>query len=217
MLQDMRFAWRSLRKRPGFTVVVVFTLALGIGANTAIFSIVNAVLLSPLPYGQPETLVALYSKNDKKGLSQQPAAYANFKDWREQNKNFEQIAAVRNEPLILTGRGEPERVSGVRVTTNILTLLGVRPIAGRDFLPEEEQPEKATVALISYGLWNRRFGAAPDTLGQTITLNGRAYTIIGVAPAWLKYPGLTIPPTGAEIWIPLAPSVAESNRRFAYM
>src|SRR6185436_16531455 len=123
MFQDLRFALRSLRKRPGFSLVVVITLALGIGANTAIFTVVNAVLLAPLPYGQPDRLVALTAKNDKLNLTQQPVAYANFKDWREQNQAFEQLAAVRGESFSLTDRDEPERVSGVRVTPNILTLL----------------------------------------------------------------------------------------------
>jgi predicted permease len=215
--QDLRFGARMLLKNPGITLIVVVTLALGIGANSAIFSVVNAVLLSPLPYGQPDRLVALYSENAKRGLTQQPVAYANFKDWREQNQTFEQIAALRSETQVLTGSGEPERISGVRVTPNILPLLGVQPVVGRDFLPEEEQPEKAAVALIGYGLWQRRFGGAPNVIGQAITFNGRPYTIIGVLPAWLKYPGLTIPATGAEIWLPLVPSLNESNRRVALM
>ncbi len=215
MLQDLRIAWRSLRKRPGFTVVVVFTLALGIGANTAIFSVVNAVLLAPLPYGQPERLVALFAKNEKKNLTQRPVAYANFKDWRAQSQNFEQLAAVRGESFSLTDRDEPERVNGVRVTTNILSLLGVQPSAGRDFSPDEDQPAKAAVALISYGLWQRRYAANPSLFGQTVTLEGRPYTIIGVLPAWLKFPGLPVPPGGAEVWIPFVPLPSELNRSFA--
>ncbi len=215
MLQDLRFALRGLRKRPGFSLVVIITLALGVGANTAIFSVVNAVLLSPLPYGQPDRLVVLWAKNDKKNLTQQPVAYHNFKDWRAQNQAFEQLAAIRGESFSLTDRSEPERVSGVRVTTNILTLLGVRPVAGRDFLPEEEQPGKAAVALIGYGLWQRRYAADPKLLGQTVTLEGRPFTIIGVLPAWLKFPGLNVPAAGAEVWIPFVPLPSESNRSFA--
>ncbi len=215
MLQDIRFAWRSLRKRPGFTLIVLFTLALGIGANTAIFTVVNAVLLAPLPYGQPERLIVLWSKNEKKNLTQQPTAFANFKDWREQNQNFEQLAAIRGESFGLTDRGELERVNGVRVTTNILSLLGVQPIAGRDFRPEEEKPEKASVALIGYGLWQRRYAANPGVIGGTVTLEGRAYTIIGVLPAWLKFPGMNVPPAGAEVWIPFVPLPSELNRSFA--
>jgi predicted permease len=215
MWQDLRFAWRSLRKRPGFTLVVVFTLALGIGANTAIFSVVSAVLLAPLPYGQPERLIALFAKNERRNLRQNPVSYANFQDWRAQSQSFEQMAAVRGESFSLTDRGEPERVNGARVTTNILPLLGVRPIAGRDFLPDEEQPEKAAVALISYGLWQRRYAADPNLFGQTVTLEGRPYTIIGVLPAWLKFPGLPFPPAGAEVWIPFVPLPNELNRSFA--
>jgi putative ABC transport system permease protein len=215
MLQDVRLALRSLRKRPGFSLVVIITLALGIGANTAIFSVVNAVLLAPLPYGQPDRLVALWAKNDKRNLTQRPISYPNFKDWRAQNQVFEQLAAVRGESFSLADRGEPERVSGVRVSTNILSLLGVKPVAGRDFLPEEEQPAKASVALIGYGLWQRRYAADPRLLGQTVTLEGRAFTIVGVLPAWLKYPGLNVPPDGAEVWIPYVPLPSEQNRSFA--
>jgi putative ABC transport system permease protein len=215
MLQDLRFAWRSLRKRPGLGLVIIFTLALGSGANTALFSVVNAVLLAPLPYGQPERLVALFAKNDKLGLSQRPVSYANYKDWQAQSQSFEQLAAMRGESFSLVDRGEPERVTGVRVTTNILSVLGVRPAAGRDFLPAEDQPEQAGVALISYGLWQRRYGADPALFGQTVTLENRPYTIIGVLPAWLKFPGLTVPPGGAEVWIPFVPLPNELNRSFA--
>ncbi|HWQ32321.1 MAG TPA: ABC transporter permease [Blastocatellia bacterium] len=215
MWSDVRFAWRSLRHRPGFVIVVVFTLALGIGANSAIFSVVNTVLLSPLPYSEPERLVALFARDDKRNLNQRPVSYANFQDWRAQGSSFAQMAAVRGDSFSLLDRGEPERVNGVRVTTNILTLLGVRPIAGRDFLPEEGQPEKASVALISYGLWQRRYGADPHLIGQSVTLEGRPYTVIGVLPAWLKFPGLPVPTGGADVWFPFVPLPGEQNRSFA--
>lgn len=215
MLSEIRFAWRSLRKRPGFAAVVVFTLALGIGANSAIFSVVNAVLLTPLPYGSPERLVALFAKNDQRNLTQRPVSYANFQDWRAQSQSFAEMAAIRGDSFSLTDDGEPERVSGIRVTTNILPLLGVSPVAGRDFLPEESQPENAGVALIGYGLWQRRYGADPNLFGQTVTLEGRPYTIIGVLPAWLKFPGVQVPPGGAEVWIPFVPLSSELNRSFA--
>ena len=217
MFQDLRFALRSLRKRPGFSLVVMLTLALGSGANTAIFSVVNAVLLSPLPYGAPERLVALFAKSEQRNLSQRPLSYPNFQDWRAQNQSFEHLAAVRGESFSLTDKGEPERVNGVRVSTNILSLLGVKPALGRDFLPEEAEPGKATVALIGYGLWQRRYAGDPHILGQAVTLEGRTCTIIGVLPAWLKYPGLNVPPAGAEVWIPLLPLPSEMNRSFANM
>ncbi len=215
MFQDLSFAFRSLRKRPAFSLVVIATLALGIGGNTAIFSIVNAVLLSPLPYGHPDRLTVLTTKNSQKNLTQQPVAYANFKDWAAQNRTFDQLAIVRAESFSLIDRGEPDRVAGIRVSTNILSLLGVKPILGRDFLPEEDQPGKATVALISYGLWQHRYAADPGLPGQTVTLEARPFTIIGVLPAWLRYPGLNTPPGGADVWIPFVPLASETNRSFS--
>jgi putative ABC transport system permease protein len=221
MLTDLRYAARSLRKRPGFTAVAVVTLALGVGANTAIFSVVNSVLLRPLPYAEPERLVTLWAKNDKKGLTGQPAAWPNFVDWRAQSQAFEQLAAVRPESFGLSdwggasGGGEPERVNGVRVTTNILAALGVQPALGRDFLPEEASPDKASVALVGHGLWQRRYGGDPGLIGRTLALDGKPYTIVGILPAWLKYPGLAIPQTGAEVWIPYVPLPNEMRRSFA--
>ncbi|MBI1762104.1 MAG: ABC transporter permease [Acidobacteria bacterium] len=216
--KDVRFAVRSLLKRPGFTLLVLLTLALGIGANTAIFSVVNAVLLAPLPYRQPEQLVVLAAKNDKKGVTQQPVSYPNVKDWKEQNQVFAQLAGVRGESFSLTDRAEPERVAGLRVSVNILSLLGVQPVLGRDFSPEEEQPGRERVALIAYNLWQQRYAGNPQLVGQTLSLDGKAYTVIGILPRGLKQPGLTlpsVPPSGADVWIPLIPATSEQNRNFA--
>jgi putative ABC transport system permease protein len=215
VLNDLRFAVRSLLKRPGFTLVVIITLALGIGANTAIFSVVNAVLLSPLPYKEPERLVAVWAKSTNRNLTNQPVSYLNYTDWKEQTQAFEQLAAIRAESLNLTGQGEPERINGVRITVNILSTLGVTPELGRDFLPEEGQPEKASAALVSYGLWQRRFGGDPKLIGQTLTLDAKPYTVIGILPPWLKYPGLMMPQTGADIWIPYLVSPSQNQRGFA--
>lgn len=215
LIHDLRFGARMLRRNPGFTLIAVVTLALGIGANSAIYSVVDAVLLRPLPYQDPDRLVALWAKSDQRGLTQRPLSYPNFVDWREQNQVFEHLVAIRAQSLSLTGGAEPESVSGVRVTTDILSLLGVKPLRGRDFLPEEERPEKAQVALIGYGLWQRRYGGDPDIIGQTMTLDAKPYTIIGVLPDWLKHPGLLIPATGAEVWIPFVPFANEQNRSVA--
>jgi len=215
VLNDLRFAVRSLLKRPGFALVVIITLALGIGANTAIFSVVNAVLLSPLPYKEPERLVAVWAKSTNRNLTNQPVSYLNYTDWKEQTQAFEQLAAIRAESLNLTGQGEPERINGVRITVNILSTLGVTPELGRDFLPEEGQPEKASAALVSYGLWQRRFGGDPKLIGQTLTLDAKPYTVIGILPPWLKYPGLIMPQTGADIWIPYLVSPSQNQRGFA--
>jgi putative ABC transport system permease protein len=217
-LQDLRYAVRSLRKRPGFTMVVISTLALGIGADTAIFSVVHAVLLSPLPYHEPDRLVVLWQKNDKLGLTQRPVSYPNVIDWQAQNQVFEHLAAIRGESFSPTDGDEPERVNVLRVSANILSLLGVKPALGRDFLPTEEQPGKASVALVGYGLWQRRYAGDAQIIGQTLTLDGKLYQVIGVLPPWLKQPGITLPslqPAGADVWIPIVPAASEQNRNFA--
>src|SRR5215467_9884417 len=157
LFKDISYAFRNLHKRPVFSLIVIFTLALGIGANTAVFSVVHAVLLAPLPYGDPDKLVVVWAKNEKQHLTQQPVSYPNIVDLKQANDVFEQLSAVRGESFSLTDRDEPERVTGVRVSTNILTLLGVTPALGRNFLPEEEQSEKAAVALLGYELWQRRY------------------------------------------------------------
>ncbi|MFN0121922.1 MAG: ABC transporter permease [Blastocatellia bacterium] len=216
--KDLLFAVRGLRKRPGLTLLVLLTLALGSGANTAIFSVVNAVLLAPLPYRQPEQLVALSAKNDRKGVTQQPVSYPNLRDWQEQNQVFAQLAGMRGESLSLTDGDEPGRVAGLRVSVNILSLLGVQPALGRDFLPEEEQPGREKVALVGYNLWQQRYAGSPQLVGQTLALDGNAYTVIGILPRGLKQPGLTLPglpPSGADVWIPLIPAPGEQNRTLA--
>lgn len=215
LLQDLRLALRGVLKRPGFSLVVTLTLALGIGANTAIFSVVNAVLLSALPYHEPERLVALSSKVEAKNLTGQPVSHPNARDWREQNQVFAELAAVRGELMSLSDAAEAERVNVVRASADILPLLGAKPILGRDFRPDEEQPGQGTVAIVSHGLWQRRFGGAPQIIGQTIKLDGTAFTVIGVLPAWLKQPGVmlpSLPPAGADVWIPLIPATYEQDR-----
>jgi putative ABC transport system permease protein len=218
LFQNVRYALRNLRKRPVFSLIVVFTLALGIGANTAIFSVVDAVLLAPLPYGDPDKLVVLWAKNEKQNLTQQPVSYPNILDLKEANHVFERLSVVRGELFSLTDRDEPERVTGVRVSTNILTLLGVTPALGRNFLPEEEQPAKASVALLSHGLWQRRYAGDPRVLGQAIIIDGKSYTVIGILPAWLKHPGMTLVNlSNPDVWIPVVPAASEQNRNFANM
>jgi putative ABC transport system permease protein len=216
--QNVRYALRNLRKRPVFSLIVVFTLALGIGANTAIFSVVDAVLFAPLPYSGPDKLVVLWAKNEKQNLTQQPVSYPNIVDLREASHVFERLSVVRGELFSLTDRDEPERVTGVRVSTNILTLLGVTPALGRNFLPEEEQPPKASVALLSHGLWQRRYAGDPRLLGQAIIIDGKSYTVIGILPAWLKQPGTTLGNlSDPDVWIPVVPAASEQNRNFANM
>lgn len=215
ILSDVRIALRGIAKRPGFNLVIILTLALGIGANTAIFSVVHAVLLSALPYPQADQLVSLSSKVELKNLTQQPVSYLNARDWIRQNQGFAQMAALRSENQNLTDGTEPLRVNTVRASANILTLLGVQPALGRDFRRDEEQPGHETVALLSHDLWQRRYSGDPGILGQKIPLNGKTYTVVGVLPAWLKQPGVTLPslpPTGADVWIPLVPNNFEQDR-----
>src|SRR6516165_4729074 len=152
LFQNARYAVRNLGRRPLFSLVVIVTLALGIGANTAIFSVIDAVLLAPLPYGDPGKLVVLSGRNDKQNLAEQPVSYPNIIDLKQANDVFEHLSVVRGESFSLTDRDEPERVTGVRVSTDILTLLQVSPASGRSFLPEEEQPARAAVVLISHSL-----------------------------------------------------------------
>ena len=181
IIQDVLVGLRMLRKSPGYTAVAVLTLALGIGGNTAIFSIVNEVLLNPLPFPQPDRLVALHES--KPNFTRGSISYPNFLDWQRDNRAFSAMAAVRRYQFSLTGRGDAERVGAEFVTADFFPLLGVHPIFGRTFTPAEEQAGAGPVALISEGLWRRKFDAAPDVLGRTVTLDGRDYTIIGVMPA----------------------------------
>ncbi len=183
--QDLRYGARILAKNPGFTTVAVLTLALGIGANTAIFSVVNGVLLNPLPYWQPDQLVALYSGTTEgdRGIS----SYPNFLDWARNNRSFSALAAYRPDSFNLAGMGEPERVPAEMVSASFFPLLGVQPILGRTFLPNEDQLGSAPAVLISDGFWKRNFGSSPGALGKVLTLNGVTYTIVGVIPPNFRY------------------------------
>jgi predicted permease len=187
LFQDVRFALRMLARKPGFTAVAVITLALGIGVNTVLFSVVNGVLLNPLRYGEPDRLVALYSRNGS--FTKSSISYPNFLDWTRDNHSFTAIAGYRGDDYSLTGLGEPERVPVEMVSAPFFSVLGVQPVIGHDFTPEEDQLGAGPVALISGGLWKRKFGASPDVLGKSMTLNGKAYTILGVIPADFHYQG----------------------------
>jgi len=182
--QDLRFGFRTLLKSPGFTLVAVLTLALGIGANTAMFSVLNGVLLRALPFRDAGRLVILNETNARGNIS---VNYVDFLDWRQQSHSFSGLAAVHNRGFNLAGTDRPERIAGLAVSSNLLSLLGVRPILGRDLLPGEEKPGTAPVALLSYKLWQSHFGGAPGALGRVITLDGVAFTIVGVLPASFSF------------------------------
>ncbi len=180
LMQDLRFSFRMLTKSPAFTVVAVLTLALAIGANTALFSVVNGVLLNPLPYPQPDQLVTLHES--KPNFNTGSISYPNFLDWQKQNRTLSAIAVSRSYSLSLTGLGPAEQAQAQYVTSDFFAILGVKPAAGRAFVSADDQRGAAPVALISAGFWKRKFGAAPDAIGKTLTLDGKQFTIIGVIP-----------------------------------
>jgi putative ABC transport system permease protein len=201
--QDLRYAFRSLFKKPGFTAVTTLILALGIGANTAVFSVVNAVLLRPLPYEDPDRLVMGWEANSEQRVDQYLVSAPNFLDWKYQSKAFEQIAAFR--PSLnynLTGADNPVRVSVTRTSASLFPLLGVQTSRGRAFLPEEDQPGRDQVALLSYGLWQSHFGADPEIIGKKLTLHDTTRTIIGVMPPDFQFPFQLA--ERSDVWIPLA-------------
>ena len=179
LIKDIRYAIRALVRRPGFTVVAVLTLALGIGASTAIFSIVNGVLLRPLPYPEPDRLVTLRESNPTRQPDSQVSP-GNFLDWQRQATVFGQLASYRTVSYNLTGDGNPERLLAGRVSPGLFTMLGAQPIHGRDFLSEENQVGREKVVLIGQGLWQRRFVSDSNIVGKTLQLNGESYSVIGV-------------------------------------
>jgi len=193
--QDLRYGLRVLLKNPGFTAIAILTLALGIGANTALFSVVNGVLLNPLPFAKPDELVAVYAKSPTFGESS--IAYPNFLDWQKGNQSFALLSAFRSDDYNMTGAGEPERVHIHMISAEFFTALGMQPLVGRTFRPEEDVVGAGPVALLSDGLWHRKFGSAQDVLGKNITLNGKAYTIVGVAPGHIT--GLS----NTDIFVPI--------------
>ena len=199
LFQDLRYGLRKLLKSPGFTAVAVATLALGIGANTALFSVINGVLLSPLPFPQPDQLVALHE--NKPNFEGGSVSYPNFRDWRRDNRTFSSLALARGYAFSLTGIGDAEQVSGEFVSSDFFSVLGVKPVIGRAFTEDEERVGAGPVALISAGLWQRKFGFASDILGKNITLDARGYTIVGVIPAdfHLDIPGFR----DSEVYAPI--------------
>src|SRR5947207_98767 len=208
---DLRHAVRILAKSPGFAVVAVLTLALGIGANTAIFSFVNAILLRPLPYPDSERLVMVFENHPVSGWFQSSVGAPVLGAWRRQTTHFEGLGARGWGGFILTGRGQPENISGSRLSANCFSLLRLKPILGRDFLPEEETHGKHHVVLLSHQLWQRRFGGDPSIVGQSITLNAEPHTVIGVMP-----PRLFFPDPDTQLWIPLAFSPDQLRQRHAH-
>src|SRR5690349_8129221 len=179
---DLRYALRMLAKNPGFTAVAVGALALGIGANTAIFTVANTLLLRPLPYAHPDRLVLIAAAQINQRSRPGVFSFPRFTMMREHARSFSGIAAFTNEIFNLTGLGDPEQIPSARVSWNFLDVLGVRPALGRSFLPDEDQPGGKPVVMISSRLWRNRFGGAGDVVGKTVSLDSRDYTVIGVLP-----------------------------------
>jgi len=205
--RDIRYGLRMLAKSPGFTAAAVLTLALGIGANIAIFSIVNAVLVRPLPYRDAGRLVMLWSTEPKKGWRGQ-ASPLDFVTWRQESRSFESLAAIRPSSVNLTGRGEPVELSGGRISAGFFETLGIAPQLGRTFAPAEYRPGGERVALIAHGLWQERFGSDPGIIGRSIRLNDEIFTVVGVMPDALQFPI-----DGLKVWLPLELNEAQPDDR----
>src|SRR4051812_45656667 len=210
LTQDIRYALRMLAKNPAFTIVAVIALALGIGANSAIFSVVNAVLLRPLPFKHPEQLVMVWENAAHLGFPRNTPSPANFLDWQKQAQSFTGMAAMAERSFNLTGAGEPERLEGRRVSANLFDLLGVPPLLGRAFVPADDNPG-SHVALLSYSLWERRFGSDQSVIGRAVTLNGESYTVVGVMPPLVQLPGSKN--HHDQLWVPMAFQPNEATQR----
>jgi predicted permease len=188
LAQETRYAIRKLLRNPGFTAVAVAALALGIGANTAIFSVVNAVLLRPLPFEDPDRLVVIWERNPGQNKERELVAALNFRDWEENSGSFARMAAWAWWGYSMTGTDEAETVAAIRTSPNLFSLLGVEPALGRSFVEEENIPGGPNATVISHSLWQRRFGGADDVVGRTVNLNLEPYTIVGVMPAGFQFP-----------------------------
>jgi len=199
IFQDLRQAARGLAKARGFTLLAVATLAVAIGANTAMFSVFYAVLLKPLPYAHPDALFLLWEDSAVTGSPKDTPAVANYLDWRAESRSFGDMAALATDSFNLTGSGEPEQLSGATVTANLLSVLGSRPELGRGFQPGEDEAGAERVVLLSHGLWQRRFGADPGVVGRSVTLDGKPHAVVGVMPSAFGFPT-----TETELWTPFA-------------
>ena len=213
IIKDIRYAIRGLLQRPGFTAIALITLALGIGANTAIFSVVNAVLLRPLPFSDPEQLVIVWEDAAFAGFPRNTPAPANYADWKTQNQSFVDMAATAEKSFNITGDGEPERVTAHAVTANFFPLFGVPPLLGRGFTPDEDRPGGNKVAVLSYSLWQTRYGGDRQIINHDILLNGEKFSVVGVMPSGFQFLDKEV-----RLWVPLALSAEElANRGGHYL
>lgn len=207
LIADARFSLRLFARKPGATLLIVLLLALGTGANTAIFSVVNAVLIKPLPYREAVRLLTVWNYNRQRGFDTEQVSPPDYADWRARNHVFTDMAASTDEMYTLTGRGTPLPLIAYSFSANFFHVLSVRPLLGRTFIPAEEHAGQDRVAILSYGLWQTRFGADPNVVGQTAILDGVSHTVIGVMPKGVTYPGAT------ELWTPLVIPRESANNR----
>src|SRR5215469_5844332 len=211
LIQDLRYGLRMLRKSPAFTTVAVITLALGIGANTAMFSVADAFLLRPVSVSDPDRLAMVMEvspgQNIKDTASWNTVAPGNFEDWKEQSRSFESIAARRWRSFNVTGTGDPQRILGVEVSANFFDMLHERPEMGRAFLAGDDTVGHEQQVVLSYGLWKRAFGSDRRVVGSEVKLNERPYTVIGVMPKGFTFP------QPAELWVPMVTTTAERSER----
>lgn len=220
MLQDLRFGIRMLRKQPGFTLIAVITLALGIGATTAIFSVVEAVLLERLPYPDSERLVQIRYTYPQMVGEQTWVPHRDMLDWQEQSRSFERLGVYQYAMFNFADAGLPEAVYGLRVTADLLPLLGVEPALGRFFTPDEDRPEQNRVIILSDDLWRRRFGARRDIVGSTIRANSENYLVVGVMPPGFNFPlklstELRLPSRQMGFWSPIGSDASKLSRENA--
>ena len=211
LIQDLRYGFRMLVKNPGFALIAILALALGIGANTAIFSVVNAVLLRPLPYATADRLVYVEAVNPAQGITNSNVSPPDFSDWKNQSQTFEDMAAFITGGAILSGNAEPERVPGAYVTASFFSLLGAKPALGRALVAEDDRPGAEDVTVISHGLWQRRFGADPNILGSKVNISGTSTTIVGVMPAGFEF----MEPM--DVWRPIGLDYAKERRDNRYL
>ena len=207
LLQDLRYAARTLVKNPGFAALTIVCLALGIGVNSTIFSVVDTVAIRPLPFRDPERLVSLHTTHQVNGIDRGAVSYLDVQDWKARTRSFADIATVTGRSLTLSDSEEPERFNGSTISWNMFPMIGMQPILGRQIRPEEDRAWRPRgVLLLSHGVWQRRYAADPSIVGRTITVNGKPHTIIGVMPPRFQFP------EQAQLWIPQAPIEYASPR-----
>src|SRR5919199_3498700 len=206
LLQDLRYSMRMLAKSPGFAALTTVCLALGIGVNSTIFSVVDTIAIRPLPFREPGELVALHGTQKANGIETAGVSYLDLQEWRARTHAFSEMAAVSGRSLTLSDGAEPERFNGATITWNLFPMLGVNPIVGRQFRADEDAPGGARVVLLSHGVWQRRYAGDRSVVGRSITVNGNPHTVVGVMPPGFQFP------ERAQLWIPQTPIEHTSTR-----